>query len=400
MLTSSARRVALTGSGVSLLLTVTHTANDAFANLLPALLPILQARFGLTETVLAVFVATLSLSSNILQPFFGALSDRLGRRLVGALGIIACSGLLSLLGVAPNPWVLFGLLLVGGFGSAAFHPAAGSMVRSSHRGGLGMSLFMAGGPLGSAIGPVVVLFVIAQYGLGYTPWLMIPGVALGLLVYLLVPPQERLTRADRPKLFDLPLFLGPVGVLCLVGILRSMAYVGFINAVPLWLVNVHGVARDAVLIGWTLASYSACTALGGVLATLLAARVGRRAVVAGSMLLALPILFSVFVWEVGSLPYFVAVGLAGLLTNAAIPLLIVSAQDLAPHAVATASGMLMGFTWGVAGIAYIFVGRLQEVIGLEQAMSVSYLFLLPAVALAMVVLGRIQEPPRTDGRPT
>jgi FSR family fosmidomycin resistance protein-like MFS transporter len=371
-------------------LTVTHTANDAFANILPALLPLLQLRFGLSETMLAVLVATISLSSNVLQPLFGALSDRLGRRLVGALGIVACSGLMSLIGVAPNPWVLFGLLLVGGLGSAAFHPAAGSMIRGAQaRGsGFGISLFMAGGPIGSAIGPVAVLFVIAQYGIGYTPLLMIPGVVLGLLVYLLVPAQTRASKEARPKLFDAALFFGPVGLLGLVGILRSMAYVTFLNAFPLHLVHAHGIARDAVLIGWTLAVFNASAAVGGIAATLLAARFGRLPVVIGSMLLALPCLLGIFWLSPGTLPYFLLVGLAGMLTNAAIPLLIVSAQDLAPHAVATASGMLMGMTWGTAGLLYIGIGGLQEAIGIAPAMSVGYAFMLPAAALAYYTFRR------------
>lgn len=389
---SPAKQTALSMGGLSLLLTVTHTANDAFSNILPALLPILQNRFGLTETALAVFVATISLSANVLQPLLGALSDRLGRRLVGAAGIILCSALMGLVGVAPNPWVLFGLLIFGGLGSAAFHPAASSMVRaaSTRNKSLGVSLFMAGGPVGSALGPVVVLFVIAQYGIGYTPWLMIPGLVLGLLVYGLIPPQERAPKGKRPKLFDLQLFFSPVGVLCTVGILRSIAYVTFLNAIPLYLVHVQGLATDSVVIGWTLAAYNAASATGGILATLAAARLGRGVVVIGSMVLALPFLFAAFVTTPGSLGFFLVVGLAGLLTNAAIPLLIVSAQDLAPHAVATASGMLMGLTWGTAGLLYIFIGRLQETIGIPQAMSIGYLFLIPAALLAWFAFSRFR----------
>ena len=37
---------------------------------------------------------------------------------------------------------------------------------------------------------------------------------------------------------------------------------------PLWLVSVHGVARDSVLIGWTLTTFSLAAAVGGVIAGL------------------------------------------------------------------------------------------------------------------------------------
>jgi FSR family fosmidomycin resistance protein-like MFS transporter len=71
--------------------------------------------------------------------------------------------------------------------------------------------------------------------------------------------------------------------------------------------------------------------------------------------------------------------------------MVVSAQDLAPQAVATASGMLMGLTWGTAGVLYIFVGLLQEAIGIGPAMRVGYLFLIPAALLALLVLSRQQR---------
>ena len=149
---TASRNAVITGSGLSLLLVLSHSANDAFANILSVLLPTLQARFTLSETVLASFVAVLSISSNVLQPVMGALSDRWGKRRLAGVGLIAGSFLMSLLAVAPSVWMLVLLLAIGGLGSAAFHPAASSMVRSaSRREGLSVGIFTAGGPFGSAV---------------------------------------------------------------------------------------------------------------------------------------------------------------------------------------------------------------------------------------------------------
>jgi FSR family fosmidomycin resistance protein-like MFS transporter len=90
----------------------------------------------------------------------------------------------------------------------------------------------------------------------------------------------------------------------------------------------------------------------------------------------------------GTLTFFLVVIAAGALVNSGLPLMIVSAQDLAPHAIGTASGLLMGFTWGTAGVLYIGIGWLQEQIGLVPAMSLSFLTLLPGAALAYLVLKR------------
>ncbi|MDQ3398168.1 MAG: MFS transporter [Deinococcota bacterium] len=387
--TASARRTFLTGSSLTAFLTFTHTTNDSFTSMLAALLPTLQSRFALTETVLALLVAVLAFSSSVTQPFFGAVADRLGRRLVGSLGVIMSSCLLSLMGVAPTVWLLFGLLLVGGLGSAAFHPSGTSMVRTA--GGeknksLTVAIFSGGGTLGLALGPVVTLFIVANYGLEFTPWLMLPGLVLGVMMYLIVPPQERAAKDKRPKLFDPGLFVGPVGILCLSGILRSMSWVTFTAAMPLWLVSSYGIARDAPLIGWTLAAFSIGAGIGGILSGMFGWRLGRQFLITGTMLLAMPAVFLLFLLPPGSSLYFAAVFVAGALVNGGLPLMIVSAQDLAPHAMATASGMLMGFTWGTAGVLYIGIGRLQESIGLTGAMSLSYLMMIPGAALAFYVL--------------
>ena len=387
---ATAKRIALNGAGLSTFLIVVHATNDAFTGMLSALLPTLQARFLLSETVLALLVATLSFSSSVTQPLFGALADRLGRRLVGAIGVMLSSALLSLMAVVPSVYILFGVLLVGGLGSAAFHPAGTSMARSAGNSnkGLAVSLFSAGGTLGLAVGPIVILYVIANFGVGFTPWLMVPGVVLGLLMYLVVPPQNRAPQHNQPKLFDLQLFRGPVGILCISGVLRSISFVTFVNAMPLWLVATHDVTRDAQLIGWTLAVFSFASGLGGVTAGALSKRLSRRTLISGTMLFGMVPLFAIFWLPPTTAVFFVAVALAGALLNAGLPIMIVTAQDLVPDRVGTASGMLMGFTWGTAGILYIGIGRLQEVIGLTPAMGLSFLTLIPAAVLAEVVLRR------------
>lgn len=387
MMPVAARRTVLGGASLALLLSLTHATNDAFTNVLPAFLPTLQARFGLGEAALAGFVALISFSSNVLQAFAGALADRWGRRRAAALGLIIGSVLMSFLAVVPTVWALFLLLAIGGLGSAIYHPAAASMARSAgSRKSLAVGLFTAGGPLGSAAMPVVALWILRSYGAAYVPLLAVVGVALGLALLALAPTQERPERADRPKIFDRALFFGPVGLLAGVGILRAVAFISFVNAMPLFLVNVRGFAPDAPIIGWTLGAYGVAASLGVLATGALEHRVGRIRLITGTMLTAFPLLLSTLLLPAGSVMFYLAVAAAGAFTNGAIPLLVVSAQDLAPGAVATASGMLMGFTWGMAGVAYVAFGALQQAVGIAPALGASFAFLLPAAALAFAVL--------------
>jgi FSR family fosmidomycin resistance protein-like MFS transporter len=243
-----------------------------------------------------------------------------------------------------------------------------------------------------AFGPLIVLAMVAWAGPTATPWLMIPGMLLGTMAFLLIQPSQTSPSGEiRPKLFDGALFAGPVGLLALTEVASSLVYLTFASTMPLWLVSVHGVARDSVLIGWTLATFSLAAAVGGIVAGLLVARVGRRLLVAGTTLLAPLPLFALFQLEPGDSAYFVAVGLGGALANAGLPLKIVVAQELAPRAVASASGMLMGFAMGVAGLIYVGVGALQETLGLAPATSLVYAALMPSALLAFAVLSRHED---------
>ncbi len=389
------KRLQVSGISLTFLLVVAHATNDAFGSMLAALLPTLQLRFGASETLLALFVATYSFSSSVLQPIFGAVSDRLGRRVTGGVGVMLSSSVLSLIGVAPTPLVLLLLLLLGGLGSAAFHPSGTGMARDAARGtkGLAVGLFSAGGTLGIAVGPLVIGLFIINGWLAWSPLLMIPGLLMGTLMLLLIPQGPARNSPDRPrtKLFDAELFRGPVGMLTVAGTLRSISWVAFNNAMPLWLVSTRGLPADSPVVFGTLAVFGMAGGLGGIIAGLLDGRLHRQLLVTGTMLLALVPLFALFFLTPGSLIYFSCVFLAGALINGGLPLMVVSAQDLAPHAVGTASGMLMGLTWGSAGVIYLGIGAMQQAVGIVPALVLSFVTLVPGALIARSVLHRNRE---------
>lgn len=383
------------------LLSAGHGVNDAYTAILPALLPLLGLRFGLTETLLALLIATFSFSSSFPAPYFGALSDRVGARLMTAVGIALTAVPLSLVGVAPTAATLFVLVLLGGLGSAALHPAGSTLVRAAGQRGaaLAVGLFSAGGMVGYAAGPVIILVLVAQFGLEATPWLMIPGLAVAVMAYAMLPDGRRRGAGRHDvRAHDARLLTGPVGLLTLAGAFAYLPFLAFVSALPLWLVREQGVAPDDAMLGATLAAFSMAGAAGGVAAGLLSIRVRREVVVAGAMLLAIVPLSGLLHAGAGSAAYWPAILLAGALAYAPVPLLVVTAQDLAPRAAAAASGMVTGVSAGLAAFLYIGVGWLQEEVGIGAALMATSLMLLPAAALSYYVLrvhglsGRTPDP--------
>jgi FSR family fosmidomycin resistance protein-like MFS transporter len=381
-------RIAFQSSGLVILFALVHTVSDAVTNMLSALLPTIQSRFGLSETLLALLVAALSFSALMTQPLFGALADRLGNRRIAALGIILNAVLFSLIGIVPSVPMLFGLIMIGGLASAALHPAIASMARQvgGKKPELAVGLFSAGGTLGIAIGPIIIMLLLANLGLSFTPWLMIPGIVFGALIFLLPPDDTQTNALSIGKLVDFSLLRGPVGLLALTGILSNVAFVTFTSAMPLWLVREHNLASNSTVIGWTLSAFSLAAAFGGIAGGLISNKFGAKRLIVSSLLLALLPLYSIFFLTPGSPLYFMMVLLAGALVNAGMPMLIVSAQDHSPKAAATAAGMLMGFSAGVAGLVYVGIGHLQENLGLAPAIMVGYLALVAGALFAMVAI--------------
>jgi len=383
----------LQGAALVIFLALVHTVNDAITAILGALLPTLQVKFDLGPTTLALIVAVFWIASSVTQPLFGALAEDIGARAIGALGVLLASLFLSLIGVAPELWVVFVLLVVGGMGSAALHPVGTTVSGASTVGNrtLGVALFTAGGMIGFAAGPILILYLVSYFGTDATPWLMIPGVLLSAALFFALPQWEPHGRRPLRSLFDFSLVRGPVGLLALGGSFASVAFVTFTSSLPIWLVQEHGYESDDPLIGWTLGTFALAAGVGALLGGVLAPRIGRRATIVGSLVAAAVPLLLILALDPGTPQFFIAAAIAGVLIYTSSPVKVVLAQDLAPRAPAAAAGMILGTTAAIAGVIYILLGRIQEVVGLDAGIALGFAMVIPAGLIALVVFARHPE---------
>jgi FSR family fosmidomycin resistance protein-like MFS transporter len=378
----------LTGTRMAAFLALVHAVNDILTATLGALLPTLQARLAAGTTTLAVLVAALTISSSITQPVLGALADRLGLRRVAGGGVALGAVSLSLIGVAGTVPVLLVLLVLGGLGSAALHPVATSIVGgpAAKNPGLAVGLFTAGGMAGFAAGPVLVLYLVSWHGTEAMPWLMVPGLLLAVGVVALLPAFEPHGTGRLLRALDRRLFTGAMGWLTAAAALTGLAFIAFTSAVPLWLVDAHGLATDAPLLGWTLGAFSLGAGLGAVAGGAVAPRYGHRRTAVVSLLAAAPALIAVLVTPPGPATMVLA-GVTGVLLYASQPLLVVAAQQAAPQNPTAAAGVVMGLGSGLAGLLYVGVGALQGLVGLPAAMTLTAVLLVPAAWIVAKVLG-------------
>lgn len=168
-------------------LTFLHTVLDSYATLLSHLQPLLLTKLATAATrnsLAGNFVSIYSVFSSFGQILFGWLSDRVRTVHFLTIGVAFSAIGLSLLWFAPSPNIVYLLLAIGGIGVAAFHPQATTYAGAlaSEQPGMGVSVFLTGGNIGRAIGPVVLLFIPYRFGMDYLVWEMIPGVLVALLV--------------------------------------------------------------------------------------------------------------------------------------------------------------------------------------------------------------------------
>ena len=226
--------------------------------------------------------------------------------------------------------------------------------------------------LGMAIGPIAVLLIAAHAGLGFTPLLMIPGVVLGGLLWRLLPRDPRTVQATRAR-SPHKLLGGPIGTLAAAAALAGLAATTFTAGLPMWLTDSGEVEADSAIIGVTVGLFQAGAAVGGLLIGWAVSRIIPARLAFGALLLAAPLLLVVLALEPGSVEFFVTAFAAGILISASGPLIIVAAQERAPHAVAAASGIVMGLAGGAAGLAFIGIGALADGIGLRPALSAGFM---------------------------
>ncbi len=105
-----------------LLLAAGHFTTDINTGALPAFLPFVKEALQLSYTMTASIILVFNVTSSVIQPFFGYLSDRWSMRWLLPAGPFLASLGLALLGFGPSySWIVF-FAALSGLGQASYHP--------------------------------------------------------------------------------------------------------------------------------------------------------------------------------------------------------------------------------------------------------------------------------------
>jgi FSR family fosmidomycin resistance protein-like MFS transporter len=361
-----------------------HFLNDFYIAFLAPLLPLVVTRFHLSLTLAGLLATILNTSAAMSQPLFGALADRMPRRVFVVVGPLLSATGMGLMGLAPSYGVLIVLLFIAGTGTAAFHPqgAATAGQASGRRKGAGLSLFVAGGELGYALGPLVIAVVVAARGLDATWTVALPGIMASLLLARSFPRVRDLPSRARARSLhaDLAGVLRPLIILWFFVVLRSVVITSYQTFIPLLLTQRGG---SLVAGGAAAFLFGGIGAIGGISGGMFSDRIGRRRMLALSLILSAPLLFAFIRGHGASTYVFLAAGGIAVYLSAAVT--IVMAQELLPHRAGVASSIVMGLAWGTAGLALTGVGALADAVGLANALGLLLLLFVPALGAVLML---------------
>jgi FSR family fosmidomycin resistance protein-like MFS transporter len=369
------RAMALLSSG--------HLATDFANGALPALLPFLKERFSLSYTAVGGIVLASQASSSLIQPLFGLWSDRRGAMWLLPTGVALAGVGIGLAADAPSYWLVLLLVLVSGVGVAAFHPEGSKFAAfvSGRKRASGMAWFSIGGNLGFALGPVAATALLTSLGsrgglLLAVPCLVVATaiVAAGSYLRAFAPgPAAAAARSGEDDPRAMKLLLGVIA-------LRSVAWFGLITFVPLWVVSQGDSKSDG---NQLLALMLFAGGVGTLLLGPLADRVGRRPVLLGSVVVTGPLML-VFVL-VGGVPGAVALALIGAAVVGTFGVTMVMGQEYMPRHVGTASGLVIGLSVGLGGLAAVGLGWLADATSLRAALLTAAVAPIIAIVLAALL---------------
>lgn len=365
-----------------------HFMHDMYPAFIPALLPVILDKLAIPLGLAGTLQLAMSIPS-LFSVLVGWLGDRFSVRYLVIFMPATTATLVTLTGLMPNYASLVILLFVAGVSGAAFHAPAPAMVArlSGRQLGKGMGFFMAAGELGRSLGPLLVAFALAEWGLeGIWRVMFFGWLASGILYWRLrrIPASTRKSMNLRSILPHMRrVFIPLLGVMLLRGMLVSSLSFYLVY----YLSHEKGLALgDAALM---LALFELAGVGGALAGGMLSDRFGRKHTVFIATILGV-VLQVVFLLVVNTRMELIPLALIplGFATLSVTPVLQAVVQDQFPENRATASGIFILYAFLTRSLNAVILGLIGERLGLEAAFTIAIVASLIALPLILRLPGQ------------
>lgn len=372
-----------------------HLLNDLLQAVIPASYPILKDNYNLSFTEVGLITFSYQMAASILQPFVGFYTDKKPKPFSMLLAMLfTLTGIVMLSYAGSFPVILLSVILVG-IGSSIFHPEASrvSYLASGGKRGLAQSIFQIGGNTGTAIGPLLIAWVVVPHGQRYIIWFTIFSVlaffVLGYIgkwyqTHLNLSAKKKVVLENLPNLSQSRIVLSVI--ILLVLIFSKYFYVASISSYfTFYLIEKFGLSvQDAQ---FHLFLFLLSVAIGTLLGGPLGDKFGRKYVIWFSVLGVAP--FTLILPYADLFWTTILSVIIGTIISSAFPAILVYAQELLPKKLGMVSGLFYGFAFGMGGLGSALLGYFADQTSIEHVYNIcAYLPLIGVIAYFLPNLKR------------
>lgn len=379
------------------LLTGTHSINDMYQGMVPALLPFMVLERGYSYAAISGLMLAASGLSSVVQPLFGMYADKTRSTRLVPIGFLVAAFGVVLAGMATEYWLTWLALALSGLGIAAYHPPAVVAARAAAGTSLkAMSIFSVGGTIGAACAPLLATLAIGGGQLSRSYLLVIPAVLMaGIWFYAMSRASGTTNAANRRQRSastnaqnDWRAF----GLLVAVVITWSIPYVIVLSMVSLFMTRDLGATAFWGTTALTL--FTACGAIGTLAGGAIADRYGRMTTIRIAYIL-MPCMMAGVVFSATPTAATIFTALLGMVMFLPFSAMVTLSQDYLPRNPATASGITLGLAISVGGLTSPLFGMLSDAYGLSVTFSVLLGVLCAACCIALRLKDRVLQQEET-----
>ena len=351
-----------------------HAMHDTYSGFISPLIPILIAQLGLLKVQAGLFSLVYE-GFAILQPMIGYTADKKNLRTFALIAPATTGIAMSLLGIAPSLSIALILCGIGGISSAIMHSILPPVVSklSGEEIGKGMSIWMVGGQIGMLLGPIMITTTVGAFTVKATPWLMIPGIVIAVLLNILLKDIDT-SSADKENKKNgismaklttimLPLFA--------IIVMRSFLRSSSVNFLPVFLSES---GYSIWLVGLAITIFKGCGVFGTILSGLINNRVGIKWIFTISLSISAIAMF-IFAKTDGAIQI-ISLAFIGIATMMMMPVGLATVQNHFPENRSLANGIYLASNFSVNAIAGVIVGTLYDKFGGQRAFMISAIIAL------------------------
>ncbi len=376
-------------------LSAAHFMVDMLGGLLPGFLPIALVHFHINLGMGVIILTSMSIGCNIMQIPASMLGRETRKPWLLTLGLLM-AGLIVLLAAMPPTtpvFVLCILMVIVGSGIAIVHPHG--LRGTQHIGKIAPSVttptFMTGGFLGSAVGPWISALLVGHFGLKGLYWLIPPILLIILSLRLsnvkLAPddaqPHAKAQKAEVPEGTPVQTVPWSFRNLCLIATLLNTGTLTIQALLPSYL---NTLDFGLPFGGFSAMLFGIGSAIGSITIGFLVRKHSCTPFVLNGLAFGIPTLLVYFL--VARYPAScLLIMLGGMLASSCYPLLVSMSRDAdGTLPMSARMGLIVGGTWGIAGVGLLVIGQAASHFGLAPIMHLSWIFYTLTLLAALLTM--------------